>query len=211
GIGFETELHRRIRRFPMQTVAASRTAYSNRVSKLPPLSAFVRPRPHAVSAPQPSCVRLARRCVMPRTAIVLAPDRSVAERTCLSGGATITTTPAAAHIDFTTGEGLRSLLTRIHDAGRTAWRSDRDVPSLMDYTATKYAPLARKHGLDAWEGASAAFDVMRTPSVLRADDPWGVVTRAVQITCIAEARANGMLCSTHQARRPQFSVFHDAE
>src|SRR5699024_9592988 len=79
------------------------------------------------------------------------------------------------------------------------------------YTATKYAPLARKHGLDAWEGASAAFDVMRTPSVLRADDPWGVVTRAVQITCIAEARANGMLCSTHQARRPQFSVFHDAE
>src|SRR5699024_6927095 len=25
------------------------------------------------------------------------------------------------------------------------------------------------------------------------------------------ARANGMLCSTHQARRPQFSVFHDAE
>src|SRR5699024_4834902 len=61
------------------------------------------------------------------------------------------------------------------------------------------------------EGASAAFDVMRTPSVLRADDPWGVVTRAVQITCIAEARANGMLCSTHQARRPQFSGFHDAE
>ena len=148
---------------------------------------------------------------MTSTAIVLAPDRWEVVRTCLSGGATIMTTTAAAHIDFTTGEGLRSLLTRIHDAGRAAWRSDRDVPALMDYTATKYAPLARKHGLDAWEGASAAFDVMRTPSVLRADDPWGVVTRAVQITCIAEARANGMLCSTHQARRPQFSVFHDAE
>lgn len=132
-------------------------------------------------------------------------------RTCLSGGATIMTTTQAAHIDFTTGEGLRILLTRIHDAGKAAWRSDRDVPALMDYTATKYAPLARKHGLDAWEAASAAFDVMRTPSVLRANDPWGVVTRAVQITCIAEARANGMLCSTHQARRPQFSVFHDAE
>lgn len=121
------------------------------------------------------------------------------------------TTTQAAHIDFTTGEGLRILLTRIHGAGKAAWRSDRDVPALMDYTATKYAPLARKHGLDAWEAASAAFDVMRTPSILRANDPWGVVTRAVQITCIAEARANGMLCSTHQARRPQFSVFHDAE
>src|SRR5699024_2154353 len=89
---------------------------------------------------------------MTSTAIVLAPDRWEVVRTCLSGGATIMTTTAAAHIDFTTGEGLRSLLTRIHDAGRTAWRSDRDVPSLMDYTATKYAPLARKHGLDAWEG-----------------------------------------------------------
>lgn len=121
------------------------------------------------------------------------------------------TTTQAAHIDFTTGEGLRILLTRIHDAGKAAWRSDRDVPALIDYTATKYAPLARKHGLDAWEAASAAFDVMRTPSILRANDPWGVVTRAVQITCIVEARANGMLCSTHQARRPHYSVFHDAE
>jgi len=121
------------------------------------------------------------------------------------------TTHRAARTDFTTGEGLRTLLTRLHNAGREAWRTDPDVVALMDYTATKYAPLARKHGLDAWEAASAAFDVMRTPSVLRANDPWGVITRAVQITCIAEARANGMLCSTHQARRPHYSVFHDAE
>lgn len=121
------------------------------------------------------------------------------------------TTHRAARTDFTTGEGLRTLLTRIHEAGHEAWRTDREVAALMDYTATKYAPLARKHGLDAWEAASAAFDVMRTPSILRANDPWGVITRAVQITCIAEARANGMLCSTHQARRPHYSVFHDAE
>lgn len=60
GISFEAELHRRIRRFPVQTVAASRTAISNRVSKLPPLSAFGRPRPHGVSAPQRSGVGMAR-------------------------------------------------------------------------------------------------------------------------------------------------------
>src|SRR5690625_4868461 len=144
---------------------------------------------------------------MTSTAIVLAPDRWEVERTCLSGGATIMTTTLTAHIDFTTGEGLRILLIGIHAEGKAAWRSDIDVPAFMDYTATKYAPLARKHDLDAWEAASAAFDVMRTPSVLRANDPWGVVTRAVQITCIAEARANGMLCSTHQARRPHYSVF----
>lgn len=39
----------------------------------------------------------------------------------------------------------------------------------------------------------------------------GVVTHAVRITCIAEERAQGLLCSTHQARRPHYSVFHDAE
>jgi len=121
------------------------------------------------------------------------------------------TTPRAPRPGFTTSEGLRTLLTRIHAQGLSAWRSDSEVTALMEYAATKYAPLARKHGLDAWEAASAAFDVMRTPSLLRADDPWGVITRAVQITCIAEARANGMLCSTHQARRPHYSVFHDAE
>ena len=38
-----------------------------------------------------------------------------------------------------------------------------------------------------------------------------MVTRAVQVTCIAEAKANGMLCSVHQARRPRFSGFHDAQ
>ncbi|GAA2843449.1 hypothetical protein GCM10010471_28010 [Leucobacter komagatae] len=143
--------------------------------------------------------------------IAQAPRRWEPVCTCLSGGAATMTTHRAARTDFTTGEGLRTLLTRIHEAGHEAWRTDRDVAALMDYTATKYAPLARKHGLDAWEAASAAFDVMRTPSVLRANDPWGVITRAVQITCIAEARANGMLCSTHQARRPHYSVFHDAE
>src|SRR5690625_6827167 len=52
---------------------------------------------------------------------------------------------------------------------------------------------------------------MRTPSARRAMDPWAVVTRAVQITCIAEDRAQGLLCSVHQARRPHVSVFHDAE
>ena len=60
GISFEAELHRRIRRFPVQTVAASRTAISNRVSQLPPLSAFGRPRPHGVSAPRRAGVGMAR-------------------------------------------------------------------------------------------------------------------------------------------------------
>lgn len=110
---------------------------------------------------------------------------------------------------FENSETLRTLLHRLHDD--QAWRSDPDAAALMRHAAVKYAALARKHGLDPWEAATAAFEAMRTPAVRRADDPWAVITKAVQITCIAEDRANGLLCSVHQARRPRYSRFHDAE
>jgi hypothetical protein len=113
--------------------------------------------------------------------------------------------------DFRTGEGLRALLTRLHAQGAGAWRRDPTAAELMTFTAEKYAALARKHGLDAWEAAGAAFDVMRTRAARTAVDPWAVVTHAVRITCIAEQRAQGLLCSVHQARRPQVSRFHDPE
>lgn len=112
---------------------------------------------------------------------------------------------------FENSEGLRALLTRLDAQGRGAWRDDPEVAALMRHAADRYAALARKHGLDPWEAGAAAFDAMRTPSVRKADDPWAMVTRAVQVTCIAEERANGLLCSVHQARRPHFSIFHDAE
>lgn len=112
---------------------------------------------------------------------------------------------------FKTSEGLRALLNRLHASGRGTWRQNPEAAALMEHVAARYAGLARKHGLDPWEAAAAAFDAMRTPAIRCADDPWAVVTRAVQITMIAEERANGLLCSTHQARRPQYSVFHDAE
>ncbi|MGV1005517.1 MAG: hypothetical protein ACOYEV_12300 [Candidatus Nanopelagicales bacterium] len=108
-------------------------------------------------------------------------------------------------------ENLRALLNRLHDAGAHAWQTDVDAAALMRHAAVKYAALARKHGLDPWEAAAAAFEAMRTPAVRRADEPWAVITRAVQVTCIAEDRANGLLCSVHQARRPRYSSFHDAE
>ena len=112
---------------------------------------------------------------------------------------------------FENSERLRALLTRLNDDGPDTWRSDPEAAALMRHAAQKYAALARKHGLDPWEAATAAFEAMRTAAVRRADDPWAVITRAVQITCIAENRANGLLCSVHQARRPRYSSFHDAE
>ena len=112
---------------------------------------------------------------------------------------------------FENSERLRELLTRLTAGGPDAWRTDPEAAELMEHAAQKYAALARKHGLDPWEAATAAFEAMRTAAVRRADDPWAVITRAVQITCIAENRANGLLCSVHQARRPRYSSFHDAE
>lgn len=112
---------------------------------------------------------------------------------------------------FEDSEALRALLDRLHRAGGGAWQSDPDAAALMEHAANKYAALARRHGLDPWEAASAAFEAMRGAATRRAEDPWAVVTRAVQVSCIAEERGNGLLCSVHQARRPRYSAFHDAE
>lgn len=113
--------------------------------------------------------------------------------------------------DFTSSEGLRRTLNRLHGAGPGAWQHDPAAAELMSFAANKYAALARKHGLDPWEAASAAFDVMRLRSTRNAQDPWAVVTRGVQITCIAEKRGQGLLCSTNKARRPHISELHDPE
>ncbi|QQT70805.1 hypothetical protein I6I57_08160 [Brevibacterium casei] len=113
--------------------------------------------------------------------------------------------------DFTTSKGLRHVLVRLHEAGPASWEHDPTAGALVSYAADKYAGLARKHGLDPWEAASAAFEAMRNESTRTARDPWAVVTRAVQITCVAEERGQGLLCSTHQARRRKYEDVHDPE
>lgn len=113
--------------------------------------------------------------------------------------------------DFEDSERLRSILTRLHEEGHQTSQRDPEITALMRHAAQRYASLARAHGLDPWEAATAAYDAMRTKSARQADDPWAVITRAVQVTCIAEERATGLLCSVHQARRAKYSAYHDAE
>ena len=60
GISFAAELYRRIRQLPAQTVAASRTAISNRSHRLPPITAFGHSRSHVVQGPARSGVETAR-------------------------------------------------------------------------------------------------------------------------------------------------------
>ncbi|WP_328530726.1 serine/arginine repetitive matrix protein 2 [Nocardioides sp. NBC_00368] len=112
---------------------------------------------------------------------------------------------------FTTPEGLRALLTRLHDAGEGSWVDDPEAAELVRYTIDKYAALARRHRQEPEDAASAAYEVMLTSAARNATDPWAVVTRAVQITMIAEERAEGLLCSTMRARRAEMTAYHDAE
>ena len=108
---------------------------------------------------------------------------------------------------FETADGLRALLNRLDPH---AWSTDPEAERLMTFTIGKYRSLARKHHCEPEDSAAAAFEAMRTPAVRRAHDPWAVVTRAVQVTLIAEERANGLLCSPAQARRTHISCHHDA-
>ena len=113
--------------------------------------------------------------------------------------------------DFTTGEGLRALLNRLAAGGEDAWVHDPVARDLMEFAAVKYRALARKHKLDTWEAVTAAFDAMQYRSTREANDPWAIITHAVRITCVYEERAQGLLCSVHQARRAHVSAFHDPE
>lgn len=111
--------------------------------------------------------------------------------------------------EFETSRGLRRLLTRLRVLGAHAWEQDPEARELMLFAAKKYEALAIKHHLDPSAGAAAAFEAMRTYAVRTADDPWAVVTMAVNVTLIAEERADGLLCSVDQARRPEVSRHHD--
>ena len=110
---------------------------------------------------------------------------------------------------FTTAQGLRRLLVRLRVSGSRAWEHDPEARDLMLFAARKYEALAVKHRCDPSAGAAAAFEAMRTYAVRTADDPWAVVTMAVKVSLIAEERADGLLCSVDQARRPEFSRHHD--
>ncbi|HEY9563902.1 MAG TPA: hypothetical protein VIR30_09055, partial [Nocardioides sp.] len=112
---------------------------------------------------------------------------------------------------FTTAQGLRLLLVRLHYSPTGTWKQDPDAHELIQFATQKYAALARKYDLAPEDAAYAAFEAMRTRAVRTAIDPWAVVTRAVQVTLIYEARAQGLLCSNHQARRPEVAAHHDAE
>jgi hypothetical protein len=110
---------------------------------------------------------------------------------------------AAGEPAFVSSSGLRALLDRLSVAGRDAWRADPEATALLVYAMDRYAPLARVWHRDPGDAAAAAFLAMIHDGVRRAEDPWAVVTRAVQISLSAENHAERHLTSTEKARRNQ--------
>jgi hypothetical protein len=113
-------------------------------------------------------------------------------------------------LDFRATEGLRLMLVRLRYAS-DGWSHDPEASELMSYAMEKYGALARKYGYEPVEAAIAAFDAMRTRAVRVAEDPWAVVTRAVELTLVYDHRADGLLCSNQQARRDVAIERHDVE
>ncbi|GAB2496774.1 hypothetical protein GCM10027063_39820 [Promicromonospora xylanilytica] len=111
---------------------------------------------------------------------------------------------------FANPQGLRRLLVAILTASPDGWSKHAEVPALLRFCELKYTLLAHRYGQDPGDAVTSAFDVLRLPSTLDADDPWGVVTRAVQRTLQAADRADRLLCSVDHARRLMSSGDHDA-
>jgi hypothetical protein len=102
---------------------------------------------------------------------------------------------------FADSEYLRHVLMRLHAKGDDAWRTDPEANELMIFAIERFGRLAEKHGLEADDGGSAAFEAMRNPSVIFGDDPWGIIVHAVNTTLAAWEFANDALCSLETARR----------
>lgn len=112
---------------------------------------------------------------------------------------------------FVGSEGLRVLLLQLTYGVDRSWETSPEATELMTYSMQKYGALAHKHGFAPSDAAVAAFEVMQMRSTRLAVDPWAVITHAVELTLIYESRAEGLLCSTSQARKSAGTDFHDAE
>ena len=95
---------------------------------------------------------------------------------------------------------LRGVLERIA-ATEDGWRTDPEAEPLMLYCLDRFAAKARKHGLEATDAMSVAFEAMRNPSARHAQDPWAVITTGVDVTFKAWQFAEEALTSIETARR----------
>lgn len=105
---------------------------------------------------------------------------------------------------FADPECLRAVLIRIHNTPN-GWNTDPDATDLVMWAGHRFAGLAAKHGLQAEDAMSAAFEAMRNPAARYGFDPWGVIVTAVATTLRAWQFADEALTSVETARRGNLS------
>jgi len=108
--------------------------------------------------------------------------------------------PTLEEARFLDPDVLRWLLIRLTIDGPDAWRYDPEAAELIRFAANRYGGLALSHHLPVEDAAVAAFEMLRTRTVLKSGDPWGAVTRGVEAALITEEVAQGLLCSTRAAK-----------
>jgi hypothetical protein len=112
-----------------------------------------------------------------------------------------TTKPSELEQFVSTSDGLRTVLVAIDRIGPEGWQLPA-VEVLMKVATRRYTPVARAWHRPPEDAAHAAWLAMRGRSARAAEDPWGVVTRAVELSMQAEAYGDRLLISPDKARRP---------
>lgn len=100
-------------------------------------------------------------------------------------------------------EGLRTVLVVLDRLGPGAWATLPVAIALMEHAQERFAPVAQSWRRPVEDATYAAFLAMRGRSARTANDPWAVVTRAVELSMQAEAYGERLLISPDKARRRQ--------
>lgn len=98
-------------------------------------------------------------------------------------------------------EGLRTILIVLDRLGPNAWGTLPAAVALLEHAQRRFAPVASSWSRPVEDATYAAFLAMRGRSAWTANDPWAVVTRAVELSMQAEAYGERLLISPDKARR----------
>ncbi|AYY12996.1 hypothetical protein EF847_10070 [Actinobacteria bacterium YIM 96077] len=109
---------------------------------------------------------------------------------------------AATEEFLASSEGLRTVLTVLDQLGPDGWHTLPVAKVLLELAQKRFAPVAQAWHRPPEDATYAAFLAMRGRSARTARDPWGVVTRAVELAMQAETYGERLLISPERARRP---------
>ena len=97
-----------------------------------------------------------------------------------------------------TSEALHELLVLLKERPEL-WKTHPEALEVLEYCRGKYAALARSHGQSPDDAMSTAFELLRAPGILLADDPWGYLTHGMRLALSAAELGDALMCGRNQA------------